>query len=518
MSKEEGNQLWYETIKPVVNEVRLALCSVVACFHHCWDACAYHPCGFAQIFDVVCGDDSSMNIQEFARWLNDEWRRQRQEQNGGRRVPPSSIQQEEAHSGQDGQKDQQLAPVGKAPVVSDTDAASSPVKGKGESGTASPAAAVLVVDSPEQNKLHCNAAANGQGSEPRKVSIDDLYFHGVDRRVLGSQQASDRNRFLSSYYRALRSGDAAEMLLTSQLPLSISHSSAEHVTQSPVLIADHLPQHAHGMGPFRPRSPMAMTQSLPDLQPNAHAICSYGSVNGRIEQTRPNIRPTSSRLHSRTNTHASPMSSVTCSPQSTIYSSTASAAPTRASTPAEWPQEGGLWPRHVDDDTAHLPRDFSAACQASCPAMHAYRTDPSGIGAMVLAQANFHSSHFACRSADFPVQHTSASCTSSPSKHRCFPADSPGSRRNPYFSPSVVSSKSPPRSPVRGRRSKTLSMSSQVLPDLSPRTVAIRHAVAGLDGLVQDALVSLRASPPPKRRSAVSSCPPRLPAGATVDH
>ena len=46
MSREEGNKLWYEQIKPVV----------------------------MQVFCDVGGDDGTMDMHEFVRWLNEEWR------------------------------------------------------------------------------------------------------------------------------------------------------------------------------------------------------------------------------------------------------------------------------------------------------------------------------------------------------------------------------------------------------------------------------------------------------------
>jgi len=52
MTKKEADQLWYENIKPVVTRT----------------------------FDDIAGDDKSLDIEEFVRWLNEEWRSQRKQQ------------------------------------------------------------------------------------------------------------------------------------------------------------------------------------------------------------------------------------------------------------------------------------------------------------------------------------------------------------------------------------------------------------------------------------------------------
>ena len=54
ISREQGDKLWYSTIKPVVTS----------------------------IFKEVSGGDTSIDLQEFVRWLNDEWKLQRLREKG----------------------------------------------------------------------------------------------------------------------------------------------------------------------------------------------------------------------------------------------------------------------------------------------------------------------------------------------------------------------------------------------------------------------------------------------------
>mmetsp|Transcript_18734 Transcript_18734/g.47867 ORF Transcript_18734/g.47867 Transcript_18734/m.47867 type:complete len:453 (-) Transcript_18734:527-1885(-) len=54
MSREEGDKLWYSHIKPVIMKV----------------------------FNEISGGDGSMNITEFVRWLNEEWKHQKMQAKG----------------------------------------------------------------------------------------------------------------------------------------------------------------------------------------------------------------------------------------------------------------------------------------------------------------------------------------------------------------------------------------------------------------------------------------------------
>ena len=66
MSKEEGDRLWYTKIKPVCQ----------------------------QIFREIGGDDGSMDIEEFVRWINEEWRNMR--------IRQKQAKQPKAGAGQEG--------------------------------------------------------------------------------------------------------------------------------------------------------------------------------------------------------------------------------------------------------------------------------------------------------------------------------------------------------------------------------------------------------------------------------
>jgi len=54
MSREAADLLWYSTIKQIV----------------------------IQVFEDIAGEDKSLDIEEFVRWINDEWRKQRRKQRG----------------------------------------------------------------------------------------------------------------------------------------------------------------------------------------------------------------------------------------------------------------------------------------------------------------------------------------------------------------------------------------------------------------------------------------------------